>query len=102
MRKQLEQIMKMKWRPKFGRAKHPKRDRMKSWKAFGFSDKKNPVFEVAVHKGDVFSQYQPKIEATKYHAGGIGSVWELDLEATDKLILMLLTARPVLIKKGKI
>ena len=100
LKKQIEEVFKMKWRPKFGRAKHPKRDRMRSWKAFG-EDKKNPVFEVAVHKGDVFSNHRPKIEATKYHIGGIGSVWEFDLEAVDKLIVMLLTARAALVERIK-
>ena len=98
MKKQFEQIIAMKWRPKFGRALHPKRNMMKSWKAYGSKDKRNPVFEVGVTKGNVFSNYYPTVEVTKYHAGGIGSTWDLDLEAVDKLVLMLLTARGLLVK----
>lgn len=103
LRDQYKQVVSMDWRPKFGRAKHPKRDMMKSWKAFGNKDNHNPVFEVGVHRGDVFSDppYWPRIEATKYHAGNIGSVWMLDLESVDKLIIMLLAAREMLLKTPK-
>lgn len=90
----LQEIKTRRWRPELKRATgKDRRKRMsKSWKAYGPS-RKLPVFEAGVHDGSVFTDYKPAIEVCKYHAGGIGSVWELDLEATDKLIMILLSAR---------
>lgn len=96
---QLQDILqKWKWRPKYGKnsQKYKPVKIKKTWKAFG-EDRKNPVFQCGINPGDVFSSYQPVIEVTKYHAGGIGSVWSLDQEACDKLIIMLLTARKELV-----
>ncbi len=87
------------WRPKLTRA-HSKSARQKcgrTWKAWANS-RKYPRFEIGINPGDVFSSYRPVIEAIKMHAGGIGSVWTLDLEEVDKLILMLEAARAELRK----
>lgn len=89
------------WSPEHTKARHESGEKKygKTWKAWADDCKHYPVFEVGVHDGDVFSENKPRIEATKYHAGGIGSIWSLDLEATDKLIVMLETARKELIKR---
>ena len=97
---QFKEVLKTKWRPILGRRKSFHDSRTKSWKAFGKS-RKYPVFEVVTKPGDILSSWKPHIEVTKNHAGGIGSVWSLDLEAIDKLIVMLLIAREKFIKDFK-
>jgi hypothetical protein len=96
-----QDIIEMTWRPSFTKARHPTKNRMKSWKAYGPTDRHNPVFEVGINRGNIFTRFEPCVEATKYHSGGIGSVWQLDLEAVDKLVLMLLTARVELLKQHR-
>lgn len=95
----LKSLMTRRWRPQFKKATgKERRKRMpKTWKAYATNERKFPVFEAGVHSGSVFSNYKPEIEVCKYHRGGIGSVWELDLEAVDKLIMILLSAREELV-----
>jgi hypothetical protein len=94
LQKVLAEIQTLNWRPALKRAHRPRKEMRKTWKAFEVKKTRGlPVFEVGVSAGTIFMDYKPFISATKFHAGGLGSVWELDLEAADKLILMLLTAR---------
>lgn len=98
---QYMQLRQVDWKPEFSKARNENSEKKygKTWKAWGDDCKHMPVFEIGVHDGDYFSENKPRIEATKHHAGGIGSVWSLDLEATDKLIVMLGEAREELLKR---
>lgn len=88
------------WKPKLSRAsnKGNRKRYGKTWKAYErFTSKGLPVFEAGITSH--FMTGKPQIDLIKYHIGGFGAVFELDLEATDKLITLLKVARAELVKR---
>lgn len=95
------------WKPKLSKAhcRSFQKKKIKTWKAWADS-RKYPRFEVGINESGGYGLCSkrgvvhtgPQIEAMKVHAGGFGSIWEMDLEEVDKLILILQAARSELAK----